>query len=70
MVEGSIAEKWKDRLGKKVKVSLDFMFKVVLGLGLSSVVECLPSKYAPGSVPSTRRKILSDNIIHRKPSFT
>lgn len=36
MVEGSIAEKWKDRLGKKVKVGLDFMFKVELGLGLSN----------------------------------
>jgi hypothetical protein len=28
-VEGSIAEKWKDRLGKKVKVSLYSMFKVI-----------------------------------------
>ena len=25
LVEGSIAEKWKDRLGKKVKVSLNFI---------------------------------------------
>lgn len=28
-MEGSIAEKWKDRLGKKVKVSLNLMFKVI-----------------------------------------
>ena len=51
LVEGSIAEKWKDRLGKKVKVSLNFillfiylivnyLFIYLAALGLSCPTAC------------------------------
>ena len=51
LVEGSIAEKWKDRLGKKVKVSLNFillfiylivnyLFIYLAALGLSCPAAC------------------------------
>ena len=51
-MEGSIAEKWKDRLGKKVKVSLNFillfiyliviyLFVYLAALGLSCLMGIL-----------------------------
>lgn len=69
-MEGSVAEKWKDRLGKKVKVRLDFISQVVTswGWGLGSVAECFLSKHTPSFSPQPQKKIvLLANIVQRKP---
>lgn len=43
-MEGFIVEKWKDRFGKKVKVGLCFMFKVMYRNKSRKLVICYLSK--------------------------